>query len=195
VVALGLGTGQRDLVLDAERLVLRRLAPADVTPAYVQGLNDPAVNRYLEVRHSRPTLDTVRAYVGANLASATALLFGLLLKAGGRLIGTVRLHDVSGFHFSAAIGVCLFVKECWGKGYGVEAVRRVTQFGFEELGLHYIEAGSYEENRASLALFARAGFEIHEVVRNKYRLGDRFVPVVRMGLVNPHFDEGRLKNR
>ena len=48
---------------------LRPLLAADVTEAYVDGLNDPEVHRYMEApRKQRQTLDGVRAYVAANAA-------------------------------------------------------------------------------------------------------------------------------
>lgn len=187
------GIDKGELVLGTERLVLRPLRPDDITTDYLQGLNDEEVNRYLEIRRRRQTFEIVREFVVANLVSPGDFLFGVFLRDGRRLIGTVRLHDVSDFHFSAGIGVCLFAKDCWGQGYGLEAVRRVTQFAFETLGLHYIEAGSYEENRASIALFSKAGFEIHAVIRGKFRLEDRFAPVIKMGLINRNFDMGGLR--
>ncbi len=182
-----------NLTLLTERLVLRPLRPTDVTEEYGRGLNETDVNRYLlDVRQHRQTLKMVTDYVVANLESDAHCLFGMFMRAAGRLIGTVRLHNISDTHFSAGVGICVFAKECWGKRYGLEAVTAVVRAAFDQLGLHYLEAGCYEENRASIALFVRAGFEVKAIFRDKYRLENRFATVVFFGLVNPSFNVHRL---
>src|SRR5688572_11206312 len=46
---------------------LRPVSPSDITDAYVDGLNDPVVNKFLgQSRKNRQTRDTVHAYVQAN---------------------------------------------------------------------------------------------------------------------------------
>ncbi len=45
----------------------------------------------------------------------------------------------------------------WGNGYALEAVKRIITFGFEELGLHRIQAGVATENLRSIKLLEKAG--------------------------------------
>jgi len=183
------------LTLDTPRLFLRPLEPKDVTDHYISGLNDPGVNRYLvEVKRNVQTSLSVRDFVQKNLESLSDYLFGLFLKLDRRLIGTVRLSVISPYHFSAGVGTCLFDKGSWGKGYGTEAVRRVKEFAFQDLGLHYLEAGCYEENKGSVELFRKAGFQLAAIYPHKYRLEDRFARVVFLSLTNPDFNPSLLKS-
>lgn len=172
-------------VLETKRLSLRPLRRADVTDAYIDGLNDPAVNQYLEVRFSRQTRKSVEDFVAAHEGASDRFLFGVFLK--DRLIGTVRLHSISRDHYCAIVGICLFAADVWGIGYGLEALDRVVRFGFDELGLHFIEAGCYEENQASRKLFGKAGFTEQAVISDRRRLGARFVREMFMSRVNPDF--------
>lgn len=48
--------------------------------------------------------------------------------------------------------------DCWGKGYGSEAVGLVVRLAFEELGLFRLQAGAYSSNVASIRVLARNGF-------------------------------------
>lgn len=58
--------------------ILRPLVPEDVHEAYIQGLNDPDVNRYLvTVRQQVQTAETVQAFVRANRDDPDAVLFGI----------------------------------------------------------------------------------------------------------------------
>lgn len=181
-------------MLSCERFTLRPLTPDDVTADYVDGLNDPEVNRYLvEVRKTRQTVESVRAFVTRDLLAADTWLFGIFPSGLTRPIGTVRLHAVDRYNFTAILGVCLFSRAHWGKGYGSEAVARVSRFAFEELGLHYLEACTYEENAGSTKLFLKAGFDQVGVVADKYRYDGAFTSVIALARTNPLFDKSRLE--
>tara|TARA_R110002020_G_scaffold21009_2_gene71200 strand:- start:22696 stop:23259 length:564 start_codon:yes stop_codon:yes gene_type:complete len=47
----------------------------------------------------------------------------------------------------------------WNKGYGTEALKRVLEFGFSNLGLHRIEAGCAIGNGASIRLLEKVGMQ------------------------------------
>jgi RimJ/RimL family protein N-acetyltransferase/SAM-dependent methyltransferase len=184
-----------DCQIETVRLEIRRLRVQDVTDAYVAALNDPLVNRYIEVRRQVQTFETVREFVAVHFSRNDAILFGVFAKSDGRLIGTVRLYEISAYHFSAIIGVCIFSRDSWGQGLGAEAVAAIVEWAFQDLGLHYVEAACFEENPAAVAMFRRAGFDIKAVFREKYRFDERFAPVVMLGAVNPRFDATRLTAR
>jgi RimJ/RimL family protein N-acetyltransferase len=135
---------------------LRPISEADVTRAYVDGLNDPAVNRYLEVRKQRQTPDSVRAYVRANAADPRTILFGIY--SGNALRGTLRLHDVDVGGGKATIGIALFDPHFSGKGLGSSAIAAVARFAATELSLTHLAAGIIDANIASVRAFEKSGF-------------------------------------
>lgn len=53
----------------------------------------------------------------------------------------------------------------WGKGYTSEALSALLKFGFDELGLHRIEAGCATENIASIKVLEKAGMTREGVCR------------------------------
>jgi RimJ/RimL family protein N-acetyltransferase len=136
---------------------LRPIDAGDVTQAYVDGLNDPEVHRYMEApRKQRQTLDSIRSYVAANTADPYAVLFGLY--CGGTLRGTVRLHDLDTVNRRATLGIALFDRRVWGRGLASRAIAAVTAFAAAELAVERLEAGIIEANAASVAAFEKAGF-------------------------------------
>jgi len=54
---------------------------------------------------------------------------------------------------------------CWGRGYGVEAMRLLLATGFEDCGLHRVWACVVPENRRSVRVLEKAGlrYEGHSV--------------------------------
>ncbi|MBN2583301.1 MAG: GNAT family N-acetyltransferase [Planctomycetes bacterium] len=187
--------GPDEPVLETSRLTLRPLRPQDVTDEYVNGLNDPEVNRYLmAVKRTRQTRATVERFVATNRDAADCILFGLFVRGDSSpLIGTMRVSAIDLHDFRATIGVCVFAKRAWKKGYASEALAAVVGYLFGEMGLHYLEAGAYEENANSVNLFRRGGFRESYRVRDKARFEDRFMDLVFLGLVNPDFDMSRLR--
>ena len=55
----------------------------------------------------------------------------------------------------------------WSKGYTTEALRKILEFGFNELGLHRIEAGCAVENTASAKVLEKAGMTREGLKRKK----------------------------
>ncbi len=183
---------KNNLLLKTERIYLRPLKKEDITNEYIEGLNDPEVNQYLLFRHVQ-TFISVSEYVCKNLESSTMILFGIFLKDDpSPFIGTIRISDIDLFHYLANVGVCLFAKRVWKKGYAVEAMKAIVKYAFSDIGLHYLEAGAYVENTNSIELFRRAGFSETHRIKNKYRHGRKFKEVVCLGIENNDFEESLL---
>lgn len=171
--------GGMPIEVSSPRLDLRPVGAADVTEEYVSGLNDPDVHEYLvSVKQTRQTMETVIAYVRANLEDPGAILFGMFLRTTRRLIGTVRLHTIETVHGTGTIGVCVFLREYWGQGYSTEAIATVSAWALRNLPVRYLEASCYQANTASLRAFLKAGYEVAGRLEDKYLLNGRAHPVI-----------------
>jgi RimJ/RimL family protein N-acetyltransferase len=146
------------------------LKPADVHRGYIAGLNDPEVNRYLEVRFAKQTMTNVRKFVRNNERSPNAVLWGVWQLGKQHHVGTVRVHGIEGVHRTAHVGVCIFDRAAWGQHVGRRAVITVTRWGFEALQLRWLEAGIYANNLASERMFVSAGYRFVSEISGKYLL-------------------------
>ena len=54
-------------VIKTKRLLLRDIKVEDITDEYVNWLNDPEVNRFLEIRFQRHTRETVTRFIKQKL--------------------------------------------------------------------------------------------------------------------------------
>jgi len=150
---------------------LRPLVETDVHQGYVDGLNDPDVNQYLDAsKASVQTMASVSDFVVSNRLSSTAVLWGLWMHESVWHIGTVRVHGIEFRHGTANIGVCIFDKRFWGKGIGSNAIKAVTAWAIDGLNLRWIEAGAFEDNLASQRTFLSAGYEWVFDIPDKYLL-------------------------
>ena len=147
-----------DLILPFRFGYLRPLAPHDVHSGYVEGLNNPEVNSYLEIRHEQQTQASVEEFVNFNMLSTNSLLLGIFLHEKPRHIGTIRLHAIDQSLGHSHIGIFIFDRLFWGKGIGSTAIKAVTWWAYSNLSITCIEAHAYLDNRASIRLFEKAGF-------------------------------------
>ena len=143
--------------LESERLILRRFADSDLVP-FLAYRNDPEVARY-------------QAWESCTEREATAMIeelkclqpgtpgewfqFAIELKETGALIGDCALK-VEQDGRQAEIGFTLS-REHQGEGYASEAVSRLLDYAFGDLGLHRVVAITDRENKPSWALLKRLG--------------------------------------
>jgi len=148
-----------EIVLSFNGGHLRPLKTKDIHDGYISGLNDREVNRYLEVRHTVQTEQSVFKFVQDNQQANDAVLFGIWRDGAQSHCGTLRLHGIEQSTGRAHIGVCIFDKSAWGHRIGSKAIASVTKWAISHLNMRDIEAGAYAENIASQKAFLCAGYE------------------------------------
>jgi ribosomal-protein-alanine N-acetyltransferase len=168
---------------DGPRVTLRLLTPEDCSERYVAWLEDPEVNRYLETRWSRQTLDSVRSFVEEKLGSADSYLFAILDRASQVHVGNIKIGPIDPRHAFADVSYLIGDRASWGRGLATDAIEVVTRLGFDRLGLHRMQAGLYEGNVASQRALEKAGYSLEGRQRRKLRSGDAWEDYLWYGLV------------
>lgn len=80
-------------------------------------------------------------------------------------IGSIGLMPGDDVHrFTAELGYWL-AEPFWGNGIMTKAVRAVSEYAFEELGLHRIFAEPYTTNAASAKVLEKSGFTLEGIIR------------------------------
>lgn len=150
-----------------ERLILRPWREADAESLY-EYAKDPRVGPIAGWQpHTSisDSLDIIR-----NVLSAEGT-FAVCLKTDDRAIGSIGLIPPMQSHTQAAdteqeIGYWIGVP-FWGNGYIPEAVRRLQQYAFEELGCTALWCGYYAGNERSRRCQEKCGFVYHHTEENK----------------------------
>ena len=133
----------------------------DVSFDYVSWLNNPKVNRYLECRHTKHSIESTKKFVSDLHADASnQLLLGIFKSCDNKQIGTMKVGPINWNHRHASVGLMIGEMEVWGMGYGTESIRLVTAYAFSDLGLDSLNAGCYAENTGSYKSFLKAGWEV-----------------------------------
>lgn len=76
-------------------------------------------------------------------------------------------------------------KDYWNRGYCTEAARAILPFGFEQMGLHRIQACHFVRNPASGRVLEKIGMTREGLLRGHSKRWAAFEDIVVYGLVNP----------
>jgi RimJ/RimL family protein N-acetyltransferase len=150
-------SGEEFARLESERLILRRFAYSDLEP-FLAYRNDPEVARYQAWESCTESEAIAMIEEMKSLQPGTPgewFQFAIELKETGALIGDCALK-VERDGRQAEIGFTLS-REHQGKGYASEAVSRLLDYAFGDLGLHRVVAITDRENEPSWALLERLG--------------------------------------
>lgn len=168
---------------ESRSLFLETLTIENMSTNYLDWVNNPDVVRYLEIRHTRQTQNTINEFVRNCFMSSTDLLMGIFTKDDGEHIGNIKIGSVNWRYMRAEIGLIIGDKGKWGKGYGTESIEKVTEIAKSELGLQRISASVCSKNAASVRAFLKAGFEKEGVLKSFWIVDDEIDDEVMLGKV------------
>ena len=111
--------------------------------------------------------------------------WGISLKGHNNIIGTIGFNNFTKNH-RANIGFDLQV-DYWNNGYLTEAIKRVTDFGFNNLDINRIEAEVMQGNIASEKVLAKNGFKNEGVLRQWMYWNDKYYDMTMFSLLQSDF--------
>lgn len=142
------------------RLVALGPFSKDLLPLFTRWIND--FNAQQRVGFPLPGPMTSEAeeqwYDSVSTGSARHT-FVIRERASMQAVGSTALHDLDMRNRSATFGIMVGDPEARGKGYGTEATVLMLDFAFTMLGLHSVNLGVAEFNKAGQKAHAKAGFK------------------------------------
>jgi [ribosomal protein S5]-alanine N-acetyltransferase len=144
--------------LETQHLRLRRLKITDAAetlalrsnPEIMKFIPRPLMKTTVEALEFIETMDT-------NINSNSLINWAITTKEEDRLIGMIGYYRTKPEDFRAEVGYIL-LGEYHGRGIITEALQRVIQFGFEEMGFNSIEAVIDPENFGSEKVLLKNNF-------------------------------------
>lgn len=169
--------------IESQRIVLKSLEPTDAE-SYWQRLNDPKINRFLEVRYIEQNLQSVKKFIAEKNSSSHDLLLGLFLRDSEQHFGNIKI-SFSWHNCRGEIGIVLWDQKLWGKGLGAEAIKALLNYTLDNFKLKKTCASAYSSNIASINSFQKAGFIIEGQLKEHLRDGENWVDQVFMAFHKP----------
>jgi [ribosomal protein S5]-alanine N-acetyltransferase len=145
-------------VLETERLILRELQEADA--AAIQSMrSSQLVNRFIARNDSISGEEAQNLVEKSRMAfhNRTGIAWAGMRKGSNQFIGACGFNRIDFPNLRAEIGGEMR-SDFWGRKLAIEAVAAIVVFGFQELGLHSVEARLDPGNRSAIALLESLGF-------------------------------------
>ena len=178
----------KNKVIEGQNIFLRPIKSSDSSGPYLDWLNDPEVNQYLESRFVSWTDEMLCSYIDNLVNNNNELLFAICIMESKKHIGNVKLGPINWNHRFADIGIIVGDKGQWGKGRAAEAIKAICRYGFDELKLNKITAGCYGDNQGSVKAFNRVGFQQEGILRKKFFSSAGFQDHILLGILNDEFE-------
>ena len=106
-----------------------------------------------------------------------------IVSEGSGIVGTCTIY-LNQNHKTAEIGLMIGELSLHNKGFGSEAVRLLTRFCCDELGVRKVSAGVYASNQGSLKVFLKNGYRIECRLTAQVLFGDAPEDVCRLAYFN-----------
>jgi diamine N-acetyltransferase len=177
-----------------ERIRFRAVEREDL-PTFVRWLNDPEIQQGIMIYHPFSLAKEENWFEGMIKRPVEEQVMGIEVREppdesgmeNWRLIGTIGFTDLNWRIRSAEFGIMIGEKNYWGQGYGAEAVRLLTQYGFNTLNLNRIFLRVFEDNPRAIRAYEKAGFTLEGRMRQAEFHHGKYLDVLIMSLLRDDF--------
>ncbi|WP_026835695.1 GNAT family N-acetyltransferase [Eubacterium xylanophilum] len=165
----GLGTKK----LETERLILRKFEVSDASDMYNNWAGDPLVSEFLTWPYHTDIEVTkkILAIWEKKYSDKFYMNWAIVEKSTNNVIGSIGVVDFKESVKSAEIGYALS-RMYWGRGIMPEALKRVMDFLFDDVGFNRVAACHDTDNPKSGRVMEKVGM-IREGVLRQSRVNNR----------------------
>lgn len=148
-------------VFDSERIDYIPVS-FDLVDDYLVMVNDKEIQRLISKNERVYSREDEVNWVKSKLEKG-AHVFSMISKEDGSYIGNVELMDVE--NGSAEVGLCITMA-MQNKHYGTEALKRIIEYAFNDVGLNTLTAVIFSNNVRSLHNAEKMGFRRCGITEN-----------------------------
>jgi [ribosomal protein S5]-alanine N-acetyltransferase len=172
--------------LEGQRIGLRGFEQDDIGKVF-EGLSHPEIIKHYGVSYT--TLEATQEQMDwyeKIYKEHTGIWWAITPKGNEKeIMGACGFNDWNQKHKRAEIGYWLF-PDFQRKGLMSEAMQLIIAYGFDQMGLHRIEAIVETDNLASIWLLEKLGFMQEGVQKEAEIKNGKYIDLFEYALLNPH---------
>ena len=120
-------------------------------------------------------------------------MFAVRLLENDELLGNVGFKSVGEIHRTAEMGIMLGNPKYQRKGYGMEAINLLLDYGFSFLNLRNISLNVFEYNEVAYKLYKKIGFKEAGRLRKAVEILGKTYDVIIMDMLKEEFQSVYIK--
>lgn len=172
-----------------EKVRLREYRKEDITKAW-EYINDPETKKLLNPRIPFPiTLEEETKWFEERSSSKDEYNFAIETLGDEKYIGGCGINAVDWKNSVATVGIFIGDKECWGRGYGTDAMKVLMTFIFEQMNIHKIKLNVFSYNERAIKSYEKCGFRVEGRLRQELFRDGRYCDELVMGILKEEYDQ------
>lgn len=160
-------------------VVLRAIEESDFQP-WREWINDPEIAGYLDRALPVTAAEHEHFIERVVVGNTSAVWFAIDAGDPRRYVGNVWLWAIHQRHRTAEVRIVVGERSAWGAGVGTSALRLITSYAFDTLGLEKLYAYTMERNPRAARSFVKAGYSIEAQLNNEVFWDGKRENVVRL---------------
>ncbi len=153
--------------LETERLILRSWQPEDLNDLYEYAKNPDVGSMAGWEPHSSKavSLAVLKSFIEVSGNWA------IVLKETRKAIGQLRIYpDVNRGKYNAKYINFALSFDYWGKGYMTEAIKRIVEYVFKDMGIDLLSVFHYPHNIRSKRVIEKCGFTYEATLKQSQKI-------------------------
>lgn len=173
-------------MIKAKELIFRKPTADDIDQLLVLK-NDEESALLLGGVHSEYSREDIARWIEFHNGRNDELVLVVEDSLEDKLIGHVGLYKIDTIARKTEYGILIADKDYKGRGIGTLCTRTITNYAFNELGMHKVTAEVLTENKASVAMFTKCGYTIDGTLRDDVYKNGRYYDVYAMSILKDEF--------
>lgn len=181
-----------NITLEGRTVLLKPITFNEINEKYLAWLNNPEINKYLEVRHKEQTKIDIISYINGHRQRPGCEVFAIFTKDNVH-VGNVAITEDTNSHHST-IGIMIGDKGAQKLGMGGETTMLIIEYFFRNPKTIKACAGVIADNEESWKILESLGFKREGTLRNQHVLKDGSLSDDYVyGILRSEWDETRKK--
>jgi len=184
---------KNNIMIETDRIYLRAIEHDDLH-LRAQWLNNPVVREtlLLSVPISKAQLEL---WFERILEDSSREDFIIVYKEDNKPIGFAGYIGIDWVHRKAEPFIAIGSTEHWGLGLGTEVVRKLLDYGFNEMGLNRQYGFMLDNNHGALKMDLRAGFLKEGILKQDVMIHGEYHDRIMLGITKKEFNKNKLNSK
>lgn len=172
-----------------EKVCLRAYKEEDIKLA-AEFMNDKELQRFLNPRIPLPISvwqeeEWIKAQKINENGTSNFAIEDIKTK---QYIGGCGINEVNWLVRTADVGIWV-CKECWGKGYGTDAMKVLLKFIFENMNMNKVKLSTFSFNERAKKSYEKCGFKVEGILKDEVFKDGKYYDEILMAIFKDEFEK------
>ncbi|MEJ7693333.1 GNAT family protein [Daejeonella sp.] len=118
-----------------------------------------------------------------NFDNSSTFVYKAVYTESGRTVGHISLTSINRKNRSARITRVLVGNSDRGKGIAEQMVKALMKIGFNQLNLHRMSLGVYDNNTSAIKCYKKCGFQVDGLLRDIQKHNNSYLTLMEMSIL------------